>query len=54
MNNRTDHTYKVRMNLTEREFQLLKDMLYEEIQVGNFNGSHLARCIFDKLEACER
>jgi hypothetical protein len=47
-------TYKVRLDLTEREIQLLKDMLFEETQTGTFNGSHLARCIIDKLEANER
>lgn len=46
--------FKVSMHLTEREKQLLKDLLYEETQTGNFNASHVARCIFDKLEACER
>jgi hypothetical protein len=47
-------TVKVEMHLTEREFRLLKDMLYEEIQVGNFNQSHVARLVYDKLEATER
>lgn len=44
---------KLRLDLTEGELKLLKDMLYEETQVPQFDEAFRARKIHNKLEAAE-
>ena len=45
---------KLRLDLTNRELQLLQDLLYDESQNPEHNGGCAARHIYYKLEVAER